>query len=117
MTYSMQRFVSLKPLRFESYGGENSEPLLITYERRIQIGPAYLAAAWSIASGSRRPFAASGGGTDFGGGFCVGGRSFGGPADGVGDGPCCAGDGNADGVARPDEMVMRGRKELRNPDE
>ena len=59
----------------------------------------------------------SGGGADFGDGFCVSSGTFGDPANGVGDGPYCTGDGDANGIARPVEMVMRAGDELGNPDQ
>jgi len=58
----------------------------------------------------------SDGGADFCGGFGGCGRSFGGLTDGVGDGPCCAGDGDADGVARPIEVIALPGEDLRNPE-
>jgi len=46
----------------------------------------------------------------------MGWRSFGSPADGVRDDPWCAGEGDANGVAGPVEMVVWGGEELRKPD-
>jgi hypothetical protein len=56
-------------------------------------------------------------GADFGGGFDMGGCCFGGLADRVGHYPCCAGDGDADAVARPIEVIVRIGVEIRNPEE
>ena len=45
------------------------------------------------------------------------GSDFGGLGDGVGDYPCCAADGDADGVACPVEVIARSGAEIWDPEE